>query len=84
MIEGKRAVRMQLPPSLPSYMKAWTTDATVAFALLGSYARGDAGPFSDVDVVRFVSDDSHEAEVQSFLIDGKPVRSALRHRWSAK
>ena len=71
MIEGKRAVRMQLPPSLPSYMKAWTTDATVAFALLGSYARGDAGPFSDVDVVRFVSDDSHEAEVQSFLIDGK-------------
>ena len=62
----------------------------MAFALLGSYARGDAGPFSDVDVVRFVSDDKHEAEPRSFLIgveEGKragecraPARS-FPHQW---
>ena len=47
----------------------------MAFALLGSYARGDAGPFSDVDVVRFVNDDKHDTEVQSFLIDGEEGKS---------
>ena len=46
------------------YLEAWTTPHTVAFALLGSYARGDAGPHSDVDIVRFVDDDKHEAEAQ--------------------
>ena len=47
----------------------------MAFALLGSYARGDAGPFSDVDVVRFVNDDKHDTEVQSFLIGGEEGES---------
>ena len=28
----------------------------LALALMGSHARGDAGPFSDVDVVRFTTD----------------------------
>lgn len=62
---------MELPPSLFSQLKIWMTDETVAFALLGSYARGDAGPFSDVDVVRFVNDDSYAAEGQNgtFLLD---------------
>ena len=59
---------MELPTSLPTYLNEWTTGATVAFALLGSYARGDAGLFSDVDVVRFVSDDQHGAESRTFLI----------------
>ncbi len=49
----------------------------MAFALLGSYARGDAGPFSDVDVVRFVNDDKHDTEVQSFLIGGEEGESGL-------
>ena len=60
---------MGLPPELSSYLEAWTTPRTVAFALLGSYARGDAGRHSDVDVVRFVDGDKHEAEAQSFLLD---------------
>ena len=59
---------MDLPPELPSCLKMWTTPHTVAFALLGSYARGDAGPHSDVDIVRFVDDDKHEAEARSFLM----------------
>lgn len=61
----------ELPPDLPACLEAWKTGATVAFALLGSYARGDSGPFSDVDVVRFVNDDKQEEEAQSFLIGGE-------------
>ena len=60
---------MDLPTSLSTYLEEWKTDETVAFALLGSYARGDAGPFSDVDVVRFVNSDTHDAESRSFLIE---------------
>ncbi len=65
---------MELPPELSSYLEVWTTPHTVAFALLGSFARGDAGAFSDVDVVRFVNDDKHDAEAQSFLIGGEECR----------
>ncbi len=60
---------MELPQHIFSYLKDWTTDVTVAFALLGSYARGDAGPFSDVDVVRFVQNDDHDTDDHSFLLD---------------
>ena len=59
---------MYLPAELPSYLEDWKTEYTVAFALLGSYARGDAGPHSDLDVVRFVDDDKHEADARSFLV----------------
>ena len=33
----------------------------LAIALLGSYARGDAGPYSDVDLVRFTAEGGHAA-----------------------
>lgn len=59
---------MELPVELPSLLEEWKTAETVAFALLGSYARGDAGPHSDVDVVRFVDDDKREDEARTFLV----------------
>ncbi|MEM7019248.1 MAG: nucleotidyltransferase domain-containing protein [Pseudomonadota bacterium] len=43
-----------------------------ALVLMGSYARGDAGPFSDIDLVRFV-DNVGQTEPQSYLIEDKLV-----------
>lgn len=57
-----------LPHGVSTYLEAWKTEATEAFALLGSYARGDAGPFSDLDIVQFVHDNGHDVESRSFLI----------------
>lgn len=45
-----------------------------ALVLMGSHARGDAGPFSDVDLVRFLPDDQDEKSGDgSFLNDGRLV-----------
>src|SRR5262245_13961435 len=42
-----------------------------AIVLMGSHARGDAGPYSDVDLVRFVGEPSKlKEETHSYLIDG--------------
>jgi len=63
---------MDLPAKLPTCLEDWKTAQTVAFALLGSYARGDAGPHSDVDIVRFVNDNKHDEEARTFLVgDGE-------------
>ncbi|MDE0142711.1 MAG: nucleotidyltransferase domain-containing protein [Caldilineaceae bacterium] len=63
---------MDLPSELRVYLEDWKTEYTVAFALLGSYARGDAGPHSDLDILHFVDDDKHEADARSLLIDAGP------------
>jgi hypothetical protein len=45
-----------------------------AVVLMGSYARGDAGPFSDIDLVRFVDQRAPQpAGTGSHLIDGHLV-----------
>ena len=45
-----------------------------AIALMGSHARGDAGPYSDIDLVRFVADGAGDlAGHGSHLIDGRLV-----------
>ncbi len=62
---------MDLPAELPSCLEDWKTAETVAFALLGSYARGDAGPHSDVDIARFVNDDQHDEEARTLLVGDK-------------
>lgn len=60
---------LHLPIDLAPHLTEWTTEATVAFALLGSYARGVAGHFSDLDVVQFVNDDRLADNSRSFLIE---------------
>lgn len=71
---------MDLPVELSANLEEWKTEHTIAFALLGSYARGDAGPHSDVDVVRFVSDDKHEDEARTFLVGGSEGKGT-RHEY---
>jgi hypothetical protein len=56
-----------------------------ALVLMGSYARGDAGPFSDIDVVRF-SDGTELPGAGSYLMDGhlvvvSNVTSGQVERW---
>ena len=75
---------MDLPLDLSSHLEEWTTPNTVAFALLGSYARGDAGPHSDIDIARFVNDDKEEAEGRSFLIGDRENRSEKNENASAQ
>jgi hypothetical protein len=45
-----------------------------AIVLMGSHARGEAGPFSDIDLVRFVGEGSQELDDKgTHLIDGRLV-----------
>lgn len=43
-----------------------------AIVLMGSYARGTAGPFSDIDLVRFIAADNVDFSLRdgSYLLDG--------------
>ncbi|MEJ2359094.1 MAG: nucleotidyltransferase domain-containing protein [Deinococcales bacterium] len=43
----------------------------VPLALLGSYARGEAGPFSDIDVVRFADGEGFRSTDASYFVRGK-------------
>lgn len=58
-----------------------------AIVLMGSHARGNAGPYSDVDLARFISESNgHKAEAQSYLIDGclvvvSDISPATVERW---
>lgn len=49
----------------------------MALVVMGSFARGDAGPFSDVDLVRFVREDGGAATQTVFLGDQLVVVSSV-------
>lgn len=44
-------------------------DGLVAIALMGSFARGDAGAFSDIDLVRFRAVDDVKCDAETHLVD---------------
>jgi hypothetical protein len=50
-------------------VKQYRSPGVVAVVLMGSHARGDAGPFSDVDIVRFCDSDPQHAPTETHLID---------------
>jgi hypothetical protein len=60
---------MNLPISLDPLLQQYDGPGVRAFVLMGSYARGEANPFSDVDLVRFVDDAAGAAATDSHLID---------------
>lgn len=44
-------------------------DGVVAIVLMGSFARGDAGRYSDIDLVRFLGVDGVARDAQTHLVD---------------
>jgi hypothetical protein len=59
-----------LPPlNVEHLLQRFDGPNTHAVVLMGSYARGDAGPFSDIDLVRFVAPSAHLPDAGSHLID---------------
>ena len=61
-------------PDLNKLVGRFTEPAVKAIVLMGSFARGDAGHFSDVDLVRFLAPDAPEdTEARSFIIDDRLV-----------
>src|SRR5687767_4665153 len=59
---------------LPDLIDRFDIPPVNAIALMGSHARGDAGPYSDVDFVRFLSAGAEAiAGAGSHLIDGRLV-----------
>ena len=64
------AGNVRLPPlNVEHLLQRFDGPNTHAVVLMGSYARGDAGPFSDIDLVRFVAPSAHLPDAGSHLID---------------
>ncbi|UCG26355.1 MAG: nucleotidyltransferase domain-containing protein [Chloroflexota bacterium] len=57
-------------PDFHELVKAFRTPSVVALALMGSYARGVASRFSDVDLVRFYTDAARPGEAETHLRGG--------------
>ncbi|MCB9161994.1 MAG: nucleotidyltransferase domain-containing protein [Caldilineaceae bacterium] len=69
---GRFTVQQQ-PPDFAALARRFDDPGVRAVALMGSHARGDAGPFSDVDLMRLVAADSDVPGAGSHLIDGNLV-----------
>lgn len=61
---------MKLPISLDPLIQHYDGPHVRSFVIMGSYAREDATPFSDVDLVRFVDNAALAASADSHLVDG--------------
>jgi hypothetical protein len=57
------------PPDFEAIANRYRSPGVLAIALMGSFSRGDAGPYSDVDVVRLRSSDPHSDSAETHLID---------------
>jgi predicted nucleotidyltransferase len=57
-------------PDFDSLIKRFDYPGVKAIVLMGSYARDSAGPFSDIDLIRCISDEHFEppAKDGSYLI----------------
>ena len=76
-------------PDLDALTAHFRTRDAVAVALMGSYARGDAGRFSDVDLVRFYAGGDGYGGAETRFLDGffivvSDVRPAQVEDWFYK
>jgi hypothetical protein len=63
----------EVDPELMDLAAAFDARGIVAVALAGSYARNEAGPYSDVDLIRFVAGAAKPQDDGSHLIHGRLV-----------
>jgi hypothetical protein len=64
---------MTLPILLEPLLHRYDGPDVCAFVLMGSHARGDGGPHSDLDLVLFVDASRPEAESVTHLVDGQLI-----------
>jgi len=66
---------MYTQPDFGALTKRFDAPGVIAIALFGSFARGDAGYFSDIDLTRFIDGgvDAPQSDAESFLIEGRLV-----------
>jgi hypothetical protein len=57
-------------PDFDALLAQFRAPGIAALVLMGSYARGDAGPFSDVDLVRFHAQDAPSASAETHFLGG--------------
>jgi hypothetical protein len=69
LLEESQVLSIPLEPLIHKY----DIPGVCALVLMGSYARGDAGPYSDLDLVSFVDTSLPEAEAVTELVDGQLV-----------
>ena len=61
-------------PDLSTLARRFRSPETRSIVLMGSFARGDAGWFSDVDLVRFVREDAGaDPDGKTHIVDGRLV-----------
>ena len=60
-------------PDYEAIAEHYRSPGVLAIALLGSFARGDSGPYSDVDIVRFLDGDPKRENAETHLIGGQFV-----------
>jgi hypothetical protein len=67
MYDGK------MEPDFDSLIERFREPEIVAIVLMGSYARGEATEFSDIDLVRFYAGNDGPEEADTFLVGGHYV-----------
>jgi Nucleotidyltransferase domain len=65
-------IRMTLSIPVEQLVQRFDAPGVRAIVLMGSYARGEAGPYSDIDVVRFTGE-QEVTGASSYLFDGRLV-----------
>jgi len=60
----------QNQPAFEDLVARFRVPGAEALVLMGSHARGDAGPFSDIDLVRFHAQHGPSGGVETTLLDG--------------
>lgn len=59
-----------MQPDFDALVSRFCAPDVVALVLMGSYARGDAGRYSDVDLGRFLAEDSGPGPAETYFLDG--------------